>query len=167
MKKQKDQENTKESIQKWLFNIVIFCIAIVIIGFMISTSDRIINNEEKIELSKSETIEHQYDTVMIEVLNGCGVPGLANKYSNYLRQQGIDVVYVGNAESMDYDSTRIIQRVDDQKKCHQLLKVLQVSKDRIKDSETDAPYTDFSLIIGKDYPSLSINKNIMNTGVNN
>ena len=166
MKEKNVKENTKDSIQKWLFNIVIFCIAIVIIGFMISTSERILKNDEKVKLSKEETVEHEYKTVMVEVLNGCGIPGLANKYSNYLRQQGIDVVYVGNAESMDYDSTRIIRRVQDKKKYDQLLDVLQMTESRIKESDTNAPYTDFSLIIGKDYPKLEINKKIMKTGEN-
>ncbi|MCF7885515.1 MAG: LytR C-terminal domain-containing protein [Candidatus Marinimicrobia bacterium] len=164
MDKKNRQENSGNDIQKWLFNIVIFCIAIVIIGFMVSTSDRIMNNDEKIELNRSDMVKHEYETVMIEVLNGCGVPGLANKYSNYLRQKGIDVVYVGNAESMDYDSTRVIRRVDDEKKYKLFLDVLQVSEDRIKNSKTDAPYTDFSLILGKDYPTLNINEKIMKTG---
>lgn len=164
MNKNDSSKNSKESLQKWLFNIVIFSIAIVIIGFMISTSERILTNEEKIELNRSEMVDHQYNTVMIEVLNGCGVPGLANKYSNYLRQQGIDVVYVGNAESMDYDSTHVIKRVDDEEKYELLLDVMKFSEKRIRPSETNAPYTDYSLILGKDYPTLDINKKIMKAG---
>ena len=164
MKQNKNNPDSKQSLQKWLFNIVIFCIAIVIIGFMVSTGKRVINNENKIELNRSDMTEHDYKTVMIEVLNGCGVPGLANKYSNYLRQQGIDVVYVGNAEDMDHDSTRVIKRVPDKEKYEQLMNVLQFSEKRVKKSKTNAPYTDFSLILGKDYANLSLNKKIIKSG---
>jgi hypothetical protein len=48
--------------------------------------------------------------VRVEVLNGCGKTGLAAALTREFRRRGIDVVQTGNAPTMDYDSTVVIDR---------------------------------------------------------
>ncbi len=50
--------------------------------------------------------------VRVEVLNAAGTEGLARRATEFLRERGFDVVYFGNAEQFDMDSTLVLDRVD-------------------------------------------------------
>jgi len=146
-------------IQKWLLNIVIFCLAVVIIGFMFSTGNRLLKNTEKIELSRVDEATQKvqkFSYITVEVLNGCGVTGLAQKFTNYLRQQGFDVVYTGNADHMDYESTHIIQRSAQAEKDESLLKALELEEGRLIKDAQSTPHVDYTIILGKDYNQLDV-----------
>lgn len=48
--------------------------------------------------------------IRVEVLNGMGEPGAAERAARRLRKMGFDVVYYGNAESFDHARTRVLRR---------------------------------------------------------
>ena len=54
--------------------------------------------------------EEPAERFKIEVLNGSGEPGSARIVALRLRSLGFDVVYFGNADSFDYQHTRVINR---------------------------------------------------------
>jgi hypothetical protein len=47
----------------------------------------------------------------VEVLNGSGRHGVAARVAEYLRDRGLDIVYVGNAGSFDHGQTLVIDRL--------------------------------------------------------
>ena len=49
--------------------------------------------------------------VRVEVLNSGGTPGLARTATDVLREAGFDVVYFGNADRFDRDSSVVLDRV--------------------------------------------------------
>lgn len=49
----------------------------------------------------------------VEVLNGCGVPRIAARVQEFLRERGYDVVNVENAPGFDYEETLVIDRGGD------------------------------------------------------
>ena len=49
----------------------------------------------------------------IEVLNGCGVSGIAARAQDFLRERGYDVVNVENARDFQYEETLVIDRGGD------------------------------------------------------
>ncbi len=52
--------------------------------------------------------------IRVQVLNGCGVNGAGRKMTSVLRQMaGIDVVEIGNADTMDFEETVVVDRVGD------------------------------------------------------
>ena len=53
------------------------------------------------------------DPIRIQVLNGCGVRGMARRIANCLRSKGFDVRETGNADRYDYTESQVIGRVDD------------------------------------------------------
>jgi hypothetical protein len=53
---------------------------------------------------------------IVEVLNGCGRAGIAEKVASYLRDSGFDVMYVGNADDFRYGETIVVDRVGDRDK---------------------------------------------------
>jgi calcineurin-like phosphoesterase len=53
------------------------------------------------------------DDVLVEVLNGAGVDGLAAAMSRQLRRNGIDVVYYGTSRVDTFTTTQIVVRRGD------------------------------------------------------
>jgi len=95
------------------------------------------------------------DTISIEILNGCGAHGVANVFSEVLREKQYDVVSVGNAETFDYERSVIIDRGrTDRKKVEKIASILGVSRDRILQIESQTSQSDVTLIIGSDYTGL-------------
>lgn len=52
-------------------------------------------------------------TLIVEVLNGTDVDGLAREVARRLRARGIDVVYFGSGDRHDLEGTRIVVRKGD------------------------------------------------------
>ena len=57
----------------------------------------------------------QYKNIKIEVLNGCGVQGLARATSDYLRKKGFDVINYANAAE-EQKRTVVIDRLSVEKR---------------------------------------------------
>jgi hypothetical protein len=92
--------------------------------------------------------------VQVEVLNGSRRQGAARTATRMLRRQGLDVVFLGNADSMA-DSTRIIVRRGDPNKARYVAQALGAGKVVV---ETDTfRRVDVSVILGDDFrPRLPI-----------
>ena len=61
-------------------------------------------------LAKNIYVEHPNQNIEVEILNGCGVPYLAAKTTDFLRSKHFDVVFSGNARNQQYQHTLIILR---------------------------------------------------------
>lgn len=110
---------------------------------------RIFNERTELE---SELIS---EIIQVEVLNGCGVPGIANAYTGLLRTNGFDVVETGNFESFDLQETIIISRSGIMDNAYRVANALGVSRENvIRESSTDF-YLDVSVIIGHDFEKLN------------
>lgn len=96
------------------------------------------------------------DIIQIEVLNGCGVPGLANRYTQTLRTYGFDVVESGNFDHFDVDKTIIISRRQNIEHARRLASALNISPDQILREVSDEYFLDLTLILGRDYESLNL-----------
>lgn len=51
--------------------------------------------------------------IQIDLLNGCGVAGAAQKFTGYLRSRGYDVVEMKNYKTFDVKESLIIDRTGD------------------------------------------------------
>jgi hypothetical protein len=60
----------------------------------------------------------------VQVLNGSDVRGLAGRVAEYLRDQGLDVVSIGNADSNRYTQTLVLLRRGDLATAHRVAHVL-------------------------------------------
>ncbi len=65
------------------------------------------------ELTGKEIIGLQPHGITLEILNGVGVGGTANRVSRALRGLGYEVVRIANADHFNYTSTQIINRTED------------------------------------------------------
>lgn len=96
------------------------------------------------------------DIIQIEVLNGCGVPGLANRYTQTLRSYGFDVVESGNFDHFDVENTIIISRRQNIDHARRLASALNISPDQILREVSDEYFLDLTLILGRDHESLNL-----------
>jgi hypothetical protein len=92
--------------------------------------------------------------VMVEVLNGTRRQGVARTATRMLRGRGIDVVFLGNADSAE-TATRVIARRGDQDRARHVASVLGTGKVVV---ETDTfRRVDVSVILGEDFrPRLGV-----------
>ena len=97
----------------------------------------------------------------VEVLNGCGVPGLALRFTNYLRNQGYDVVHFADADSYDYPRTLVINRGTDPDRALQVARSLSLDPAALENRPDSALQLDVTVILGHDYLALDTYREIM------
>lgn len=93
-------------------------------------------------------------TIQLDVLNGSGTPKLSQRFTDYLRSRGFDVVEMGNYKDSRVERTRVIDRVGNLAAAQQVAQALGVPKDRVTQEVDRTMYLDVSVVIGKDYRSL-------------
>ncbi len=89
--------------------------------------------------------------IRIEILNGCGVAGVAGRVRVYLRERGYDVLSTGNAKG-HFEKTLIIERKSSRNSnARRLARTLKCDEQfvtRFLDSLSSVSVT---LIVGDDY----------------
>jgi hypothetical protein len=86
--------------------------------------------------------------IIVEVLNGTRRPGFARVATRVLREQGIDVVFFGNAESL-VESTRVIVRRGDPGRGKDVADALGAGRVLIQPDTLRR--VDVSVLLGDDY----------------
>lgn len=132
-------------------NVIIVLLAGVIIFLSYSLFIKIsalTSGEDKNELNKTSPI------IQLEVLNGCGITGIAEKFTNYLREENFDVVQVGNYRSFDIDNTLVVDRTGDKSNAFKVAETLGIDSKNVIQQINNDYFLDVSLIIGKDFNRL-------------
>ena len=90
------------------------------------------------------------------VWNGCGVSGLGDRVSRWLRLRGFDVYETCNADRMDYRRTLVVARSHRRKAAQEVAEQLNgaFGIGLLIEQRTQAPQTDVLLILGADFPDL-------------
>jgi len=105
-------------------------------------------------LPKNVYVEHPNQNIEVEVLNGCGVPSLAAKTTDFLRSKNFDVVFSGDAKNQLYQHTMILQRNE---KIESLKKIANSFGLELDDSKhiiivpDESLCLDVTVILGADY----------------
>ncbi|MFC1627589.1 LytR C-terminal domain-containing protein [Gemmatimonadota bacterium] len=89
----------------------------------------------------------------VEVLNGCGISGVAALTHEYLRRFGFDVVNVENAASFDYRETIVIDRGGDEQVARRLARIID-TENVIRQVRPDL-MLQVTVILGADYEHLN------------
>lgn len=97
------------------------------------------------------------DVIQLEVLNGCGISGIANRFTDGLREFGFDVVETGNYDHFDVTNTFVISRNGQIENAYRVADALGISHEQVLREQAPEFYLDVTLIIGSDYQSLNLN----------
>lgn len=95
--------------------------------------------------------------IQLEVLNGCGEPGIANNFTGILRKNGFDVVETGNFETFDVEKTMIISRTLSTDNARRVAAALGVAEENIISEVSPDFYLDVTVVLGWDYLNLNTN----------
>lgn len=87
--------------------------------------------------------------IRVEVLNGAGDPGAAERVARWIRDQGFDVVYFGNAASFDHAVTHVLDRSVETGGARTLARALSV--DSVASDPAPELYLDATLVLGDDW----------------
>ena len=95
-------------LKNYFFNALLFFLTLFIVVSIISLTKNL-NNKNKYIYDNAEELKkliviNEYEKrtgyrIRIEILNGCGISGLADKYTNFFRENGYDVIQSKNAEN--------------------------------------------------------------------
>jgi hypothetical protein len=86
--------------------------------------------------------------IVVEVLNGCGVVGIANDVGEILIEEGCDVMFVGNADDFDHGKTLVVDRSGDRSKVQAVASVLPGSG--VIYQVSSAFFVDVTVVVGSD-----------------
>lgn len=103
---------------------------------------------------KSVTSRTSFERIRLEVLNGCGVPGIGENVAGAIDMNSFEVVSSANADNFEYPETIIIiysEDADTVAAAEKLQKELEVG--RIESHPQTHDISDITVIIGKDYAS--------------
>jgi hypothetical protein len=92
--------------------------------------------------------------IQVEVLNGCGVARVASKLTNYLRDQDIDVVSMGNYKNFNVTTSFIFNRSGKIENSRQIAELLGVDIQNIQENIDSSLQLDATVVIGKNYKKI-------------
>ncbi|MBA4406405.1 hypothetical protein C0389_03935 [bacterium] len=152
-KKSSNPAGLKSSTINLLLNISIFLLAALIIYMGYSIFIKISNDPDKLEAQLSDQIASEI--IQVEVLNGCGASGVADRFTDFLRTNNIDVVKTGNYISDDVSESLVIDRSGNMANALKAAKTLGIKKENVIQQLNKDYFLDVSIVIGRDYFNLT------------
>ena len=152
-------------------NAAIGIVGVVLLGFIYSFSRNVTHSGVPIEVTfpkievQSLAVEvyqaNPIQNIKVEVLNGCGIKGIAARTADFLRSHQVDVVRSDNADRYDYPNTVIISRnenVESLKAVSRSFGIAMNDETHILIVPDESLGVDVTVILGKDiydFPELS------------
>ncbi len=144
--------NVKDSTYNFFYNIIIFILAVLIIYLGYSAYLKIMHFSSKEKIVNNKNIPAEI--IQLDVLNGCGVSGVADRFTDYLRAHNFDVVQTDNYISFDVDETFVIDRIGNKANALKVAKAIGIENAKVIQQLNENYFLDVSLVIGKDYYKL-------------
>lgn len=145
--------NKKENLSKKLILNASILILILINSFLaysiIKTISFAKENSAQAFLEDSTKVK-----IQVEVLNGCGVSGVAEKLTDYLRTNNIDVVNLGNYRSFEIENSIIIGRNEKIQNAEIVAGLVGLDEQSVIQQINPDYLLDVTFILGKDYRNL-------------
>jgi len=150
-----DKQSVKNSPGK-ISNIFLNVIIVLLTGLIIFMSYSLFTKITTLASGDDEEDENKSPRIIqLEVMNGCGITGVAEKFTNYLRQNNFDVVQVGNYKSFGIDNTLVVDRTGNKNNALRVAEVLGIDSKNVIQQINNDYFLDVSLIIGKDFNRLN------------
>ena len=145
----------KKSHSDFILNAAIGFLSLILLILIIGLFSRVVYPR----IVTERTDEHTHlisDVIQIEVLNGCGVSGVASDFTTKLRANGFDVVESGNFDTFDVRQTMIIDRTGNRRNAEAIAHALGVEDSLIIEESSRDFFLDATVVIGADYDQLNL-----------
>lgn len=100
---------------------------------------------------------------VLEILNGVGLPGLAEEFCDFLRSEGFDVLRFTNAQRYDYPRTIVINRGKDLKRAQLVAQSLGLAPSDVENIPDPEVQLDVTVVLGHDYETLTSFRRMQST----
>ena len=134
-------------------NVLIFLLGALIIYMSYSIYIKVWGAEKTIE--EFNEAEVPSEIIQVEVLNGCGIAGVADMFTSHLRSQNFDVVNIDNYISFDINESMVIDRTGNMGNARKVAESLNINNKNVIQQLNDDYFLDVTIIIGKDYYKLN------------
>jgi anionic cell wall polymer biosynthesis LytR-Cps2A-Psr (LCP) family protein len=94
------------------------------------------------------------ENAKVAVLNGAGEEGLAGKFADALRALGFTVTEIGNADRMDYPTTRIVDYTGNPYTAQYLVELMDLTQSQVLFQTVPENEIDLALVVGYDWQQL-------------
>ena len=131
-------------------SIIILIIINIYLGYSITETITKYYGDNQYELSEDSTASK----IKVEVLNGCGKSGVAEKLTDYLRAKGFDVVNLGNYRSFEIENSIVIARNEKNLNAEKIAMSVGLHKEYVIKQINPEYLLDVTFILGKDYKNL-------------
>ena len=136
-------------------NIVLNSSIIVLVIINILLVHSLIKNSSIFSGSSDElTADKVKPRIQVEVLNGCGISGTADKITDFLRTKGFDVVNLGNYRSFEIEKSIVISRNGKKKNAEMFASAIGLVNMSIIYQTNPDYLLDVTFVLGKDYNEL-------------
>jgi hypothetical protein len=166
----------KSQSQSMTLNAAIGIVGVLLLGFIYSFSRNVTHTGVPIEVTfpkidpRPLAVEvyqkNPIQNIKVEVLNGCGLKGIAARTAEFLRDNHVDVVRSDNADHYDYPNTVIISRNENVESLKAVSKSFGVTLDDKTHIMTDPDESlgvDVTVIIGKDITNFTAISDFIST----
>ena len=155
--KEKSQPKNKDfkssfSGSNIILNSIIILLGVLIIFLTFSLVNRLSGHSSE---QKASNVQTASAVIQVEVLNGCGASGIAEKFTDYLRKEKFDVVQMGNYVSFDIDKSLVIDRTGNRANAEKVAEALGIEDKNVILQKNNDSFLDVSVVIGKDYKKLN------------
>lgn len=149
--------DVKTSTINIFYNLIIFLLIVLIVYLSYSAYLKIV--QKSVDQVVKERTEVAAEIIQLNVLNGCGVSGVADRFTDYLRAHDFDVVELGNYTirgriNYNVDETFVIDRIGNKANAIKVAEVLGIEEVKVIQQINEDYFLDVSLVIGKDYYKL-------------
>jgi len=144
---------TEQERSHYLLHAALGFLSILLLILLVALFTRIIY--PRIVAERTEVSLLLSEVIQVEVRNGCGIPGLANRFTSVLRQNGFDVVESGNFDTFDVTRSFVVDRSGNLDNARRVARALGLSDDRIIREISPDFYLDATIVIGSDYEALN------------
>lgn len=147
--------------KNYSINILIVVLALVTIYLTYSFAKRVSLSRQDTKIETLDTSKNQItrqptgSTLQIDIQNGTGITGLGNKFMEYLRTNGFDVVEMGNFSSSDEKNSFVIDRAGNMRNAKRVAAALGIPETRVIQQMNKNYFLDATVVIGKDYNELT------------
>ena len=147
----KAKKNPNPSYTNPFLNITILILSVVVLylGYSILINLKVFESQPQ-----NEILEKHTQIIQVEVLNGCGVDDIADKFTDSLREKNFDVVNTANYRTFEINKSIVIDRSGNMMNAEYLADVIGLDKKRVIQQKNKNYFLDVTLIVGKDYRKL-------------
>ncbi len=151
-KKRESSQKLKNTFLNIFYNVLIVVLSVLVVYMSYSIYLKLFGNTEELNTNIEQGVPS--DIIQVEVLNGCGVNGVADTFTDYLRKNKFDVVNTDNYKSFNELNTMVIDRIGNMANAKKVAESLGVPEGSYFEQINNNYFVDVTVIIGKDYHKL-------------